>query len=131
MKIVELLKTATQGKTSLSELVDEFERVCRIKIDGIDECDDLIFCEIGTFTFDEKARFYFSLVRQFPNGDDEYYQLHLDVIYDITNDNKDLESCIWSDETEGNFFIEVRNLQEYIVLKNTGFKKIEIYLDET
>lgn len=131
MKLTEILKSGTKDKTSLEELVNEFEKMCQIKLDNIDDDDDLNLFETGVFGFNRKSEFYFSLVRQFPNGEDEYYQLHLDVIYDVTNDNKDFESCIWSDESEGNFFNEVRNSKEYNLLKDMKFERIEVYLDET
>ncbi len=131
MELTKILKSGTKGKTSLEELVNEFEKMCQIKVDNIDEDDDLNLFETGVFDFNGKNEFYFSLVRQFPNGEDEYYQLHLDVIYDVTNDNKDFESCIWSDEVEGNFFDEVRNSKEYNLLKDMKFKRFEVNLDET
>ena len=39
-----------------------------------DNDNDMILFETGTFSFTGENLFYFSLVRQFPNDEDEYYR---------------------------------------------------------
>ena len=66
----------------LPDIVKAFEEMCEEQIDN-----DMILFETGTFSFTGEPLFYFSLVRQFPNDDDEYYQIHVDVLFkpNITN----------------------------------------------
>ena len=43
--------------------------------------EDIILFETETYSFTGKPMFYFSLVRQFPDDEEEYYQIHVDVLY--------------------------------------------------
>lgn len=77
--LVEFLKNKITSETSLSGIVDVFEEMCQIPLD-----EDCLLFEIGTYTFTGKPQFYFSLVRQIPHEDeedDEYYQIHVNVLY--------------------------------------------------
>ena len=75
--------------------------------------------------------FYFSLVRQFPNCEEEYYQIHIDVLYVPEDENKNFEKSIWNDDIEENIFTYIKRSQEYEYCKDKEFCKVDIYMDET
>ena len=61
------------GKQSLDDLIAVFEKMCEIPIE--EETEKMILFETGTYSFIGKSMFHFSLVRQYPNEEEEYYQL--------------------------------------------------------
>lgn len=65
-----------------------FEEMCNMPLK-----EDMILFETGTYSFTGKPMFNFSLVRQFPNDEEEYYQIHVDVLYIPTEENKEIEKC--------------------------------------
>lgn len=129
MEILELLKDITREDMNLSELVNAFEKMCKIKINGVDEEEDMILFEVGGFS--GKSWTYFSLVRQFPNEDEEYIQLHLDIRYKIDTRNNLPSESIWSEEVSGNFFDYIRNSEGYLFLKDKQIIKVDVFMDET
>ena len=50
----------------------------------------------------------FSLVRQFPNDEEEYYQIHVDVLYIPTEENKDFQRTIWNEDIEEDIFSYIK-----------------------
>ncbi len=98
MTILNYLETAITENMQLPELVDTFEKMCQMPIDSKEE---MLLYETGTFSFTGKELFYFSLVRQFPYESDEYYQLHLDVMYTPNSKNQSFSECIWNVEVDG------------------------------
>ena len=126
---VEHLKTQITSETSLSGIVDAFEAMCQIPLD-----EDWLLFETGTYAFTGEPKFYFSLVRQFPHEDeenDEYYQLHVDVLFPPTDNNKKYNEQIWSMDIEGSFFEYIRESEVLNNIKNDKYTSIEIYMDET
>lgn len=83
--LLEYLQNRISDKSSLEDIVDVFEKMCNIPFK-----EDMILFETGTYSFTGEPMFYFSLVRQFPNEEEEYYQIHVDVLYMPTAENKDL-----------------------------------------
>lgn len=127
--LVEYLKNKITSETSLSGIVDVFEEMCQIPLD-----EDCLLFEIGTYTFTGKPQFYFSLVRQIPHEDeedDEYYQIHLNVLYPPTEKNKIYNDATWSMEIEGSIFEYIRESDVFNEIKNDKYTSIEIYMDET
>ena len=76
--------------------------------------EDMILFETGTYSFTGKPMFNFSLVRQFPNDEEEYYQIHVDVLYIPTEENKDFQRTIWNEDIEEDNEIEEYPDYEYI-----------------
>ena len=72
--LLEHLQNRISDKSSLENIVDVFEEMCNIPIK-----EDMILFETGTYSFTGEPMFNFSLVRQFPNDEEEYYQIHLNV----------------------------------------------------
>lgn len=128
MSPLEFLKNEIETKNSLEELISVFERMCDIPIDAEDE---MILFETGTYSFTGKPMFMFSLVRQYPNEEEEYYQIHLDIMFEPTLENSAFQQATWSDELEENIFAYIRESQEYLLLKQCVITEIEVYIDET
>ena len=70
MSILEYLQNETVGKNTLDELILAFEKMCEIQVEQEEE--KMLLFETGTYSFSGKPRFYFSLVRQYPNEEEEY-----------------------------------------------------------
>ena len=127
--LVTYLKNKITNDTPLSDIVDVFEEMCQIPLDK-----DWLLFETGTYTFSGKPQFYFSLVRQFPHEDeenDEYYQIHVNVLYPPTETNQIYNDATWSMEIEGNIFEYIRESNVFNDIKNDKYASIDIYMDET
>ena len=70
------MKNRISDKSGLEDIVNVFEQMCNIPTE-----EDIILFETETYSFTGKPMFYFSLVRQFPDDEEEYYQIHVDVLY--------------------------------------------------
>ena len=124
--LLKYLQNRISDKSSLEDIVTVFEGMCSIPIE-----EDMILFETGTYSFTGEPMFSFSLVRQFPNDEDEYYQIHVDVLYLPAEGNKDFEQNTWDEDIEDNIFNYIKKSQEYDFCKDKEFSKVEIYLDET
>ena len=88
---LKFLKERITDRMSLEEMVAIFEDLCRNPID-----DEMILFEVGTFTsISDKPLFQFSLVRQVPNEDEEFYQVHLDIFYEACRENQIFSESTW------------------------------------
>ncbi len=119
-----------KGKTTLPELVDAFEAMCRAYLWTPDDENDLLLFETGNYHFSGTPSFQFSLTRQIPNGEGEYLQLHLIAHYPTRPMGILLTRTMWSDES-GDFFEKVRASKAYKTLKNLPTVSVECYTDET
>jgi hypothetical protein len=120
MELLRYLKENITDTSTLPEIVDVFEKMCEIPVE-----EDMIFFETGTYDFTGRPLFYFDLVRQFPNGEDEFYQIHVCVEYEPNNENKKLSECEWDD------FDYIRKSKSYEYAKQDTYIDVEIYIDET
>ena len=120
------LQNRISDKSSLEDIVNVFEEMCRIPIE-----EDTILFETGTYSFTGEPMFYFSLVRQFPNCGEEYYQIHVDVLYVPEEGNKNFQQGTWNEEIEENIFAYIKKSQEFNYCKVKEFRKVDIYIDET
>ena len=66
------LQNSISDNSSLEHIVSMFEEMCNMPLK-----EDMILFETGTYSFTGKPMFNFSLVRQFPNDEEEYYQIHV------------------------------------------------------
>ena len=127
MDLVAYLKNAITDKMPLENIVDVFEQMCQVPIE-----EDMILFETGTYSFTGEPFFYFSLVRQFPNNiDDEFYQLHVDVLYVPTDENEAFQSSVWDSDVEGNIFDYIRKSPDFAYTKNEEYVRVDIFLTET
>lgn len=129
--IVNVLKQEVSGKTTLADLVDAFEKICDVSIPGVRKEEEMILFETGTFSFSGQPMFYFSLVRQIQNEEEEYYQLHLEIKYKPSKNNVGFSETVWNEEIDDNIFDYVRNSESYFVLSKEEIAEINVYMDET
>ena len=120
------LQSRISDKSSLEDIVAVFEKMCSIPFK-----EDAVLFETGTYSFTGEPMFYFSLARQFPNKEEEYYQLHVDVLYSAEEGNKDFGQSTWNEDIDKNIFEYIRESHEYVFCKDKKHCKVEIYLDET
>ena len=123
---IKRLKEVINEGTSVQDIVRRFEEMCHEPIDN-----DMILFESGTFSFTGKELYYFSLVRQFPNEDEEYYQIHVDVLFETNDENKALSESVWDEDIEENIFEYVRKSESYNYAISDTYKKVDIYMGET
>ena len=125
-KLLKYLQNRISDKSSLEDIVNVFENMCNIPIK-----EDMILFETGTYSFTGEPKFYFSLVRQFPNCQEEFYQIHVDVLYIPTDGNRHFEQTVWNEDIKENIFNYIKQSSEFDYCKKKTFSKVEIYLDET
>ena len=123
---LEELKESINETMPLSDIVKAFEKMCEEPISN-----EMVLFETGTFSFTGETLFYFSLVRQFPNDDDEYYQVHVDVLFSPDNINSKFSSNVWNIEIEDDFFDYIRRSEVYEYASSVPYQRIDIYIDET
>lgn len=129
--ILEFLQNGVTDGMKLPELVDVFEKMSEIPVGDWEDWEDMTLFEAGTFSFTGKPMFMVSLVRQFPNEEDEFYQLHLNVLYQPEEKNTGLSIGEWSQDAEGDFFAYIRETEIYRIMKDELPAEVNIYLDET
>ena len=124
---LEYLKEKITDKMSLEDMVAIFEDLCPDPIE-----DEMILFETGTFTsiFD-KPLFQISLVRQAPNEDEEFYQVHLDIFYEASQDNQIFRESTWDEDLEENIFDYIRNSEVFAYAKEQEYLAVKMYLEET
>lgn len=124
--LINFLKDRITDKMSLEDIVNAFEQMCAIPVE-----EDMILFETGTFSFTGESLFYFSLARQLSNEEEEFYQIHVEVLYKPTNENKAFSETTWNDEISENIFDYIRKSQTFAFCRNKEYIRTEIYLDET
>ena len=124
---LEFLREKITDKMPLEEMVAIFEDLCREPID-----DEMILFETGTFTsISDKPLFQLSLVRQAPNEDEEFYQVHLDIFYEASQDNQIFSESTWDEDLEENIFDYIRSSKVFAYAKEQEYQTVKIYLEET
>ena len=124
---LEFLRERITDKMPLEDMVAIFEDLCREPID-----DEMILFEVGTFTnVSDKPLFQLSLVRQAPNEDEEFYQVHLDIFYEASQDNQIFSEATWDEDIEENIFDYIRASDVFAYAKKQEYLAVNIYLDET
>ena len=124
--LLEYLKNTITNDMTLEEIVNIFEKMCQAPVD-----EDMILFETGTYNFTGEKLFYFSLVRQCPSEDDEFYQLHVDILYKPSSENAAFNTTVWNEDIEENIFDFIRNSLDYQYAVNNKYYQVDIYLDET
>ena len=126
-KLIDFLKNKIRERSSLEEIVNIFERMCSIPLE-----EDMILFETGTFTTSgDEPMFQISLVRQFPNEDEEFYQVHVDIFYETDDENKKMSESIWDEDLSENIFDYIRNSKAFAYAKSKEYHKVKIWCDET
>nr|WP_314930642.1 hypothetical protein [Shuttleworthia satelles] len=126
-KLIDFLKNKIEERSSLEEIVNVFERMCSIPLE-----EDMILFETGTFTTSaDEPMFQISLVRQFPNEDEEFYQIHVDIFYETDDENKKMSESMWDEDLSENIFDYIRNSKAFAYAKSKEYHKVKIWCDET
>ena len=124
---LEFLRERITDKMPLENMVAIFEDSCSDPIE-----DEMILFETGTFTsLSDTPLFQFSLVRQVPNENDEFYQVHLDVFYEASQDNQMFHESTWDEDLEENIFDYIRASEVFAYAKEQEYQAVKIYLEET
>ena len=124
---LEFLRERITDKMPLEEMVAIFEDLCREPIE-----DEMILFEVGTFTsISDKPLFQLSLVRQVPDEDEEYYQVHLDILYEASRENQIFSESTWDEDLEENIFDYIRASEVFNYAKEQEYQAVRIYLEET
>ena len=126
MKLLRFLKSNICKKNTIDEIISVFEEMCKTPIE-----DDLLLNEYGVYGFSGEDLFYYDLVRQYPDGEGEYYQLRVSVMFEPDEENSSINDTLWSDDTNENFFDYIRKSSGYEYVKNHKFKAINIRRDQT
>ena len=93
--------------------------------------EEMLLYEVGSYAVSDKETCVFSLVRQTPSPDDEFYQLILELHYDICNEVRSLSECEWHEKGDDDLQDYVKKSEAYNVLKDKTIKKIRVWVDET
>ena len=124
---LEFLKDRITDKMPLEDMVEIFEDLCSVPIE-----DEMILFETGTYSaISNKALFQLSLVRQAPNEDEEFYQVHLDIFYEASRENQIFSESTWEEDLEENIFDCIRNSEVFAYAKEQEYLAVKIYLEET
>lgn len=124
---LEILRERITDKMSLEDMVAIFEDLCREPIE-----DEMILFETGTFTnISDKPLFQLSLVRQAPDEDEEFYQVHLDLFYEPSQDNQIFNESTWDEDLDENIFDYIRNSKVFAYAKEQEYLTVNIYMDQT
>lgn len=126
MELLDVLKSKISKCDNVEQVVNVFEDMCQIPVDN-----DLMLYSTGIFEFTGEPLFHFSLVRQFPDDEEEYYQIHVDVMYQPDSENDLFSDVVWNDEVEGDFFDYIRSSSAYRYAVDHKYVKIGVYKDET
>lgn len=120
------LETKITEGMSLKEIVGVFEQMSQEPIE-----EEMFLFETGTFDFTGEEMFYFSMVRQFPNEEDEYYQIHVNVLYEPSEKTSQFLTMVWDEDLDENFFDYIRTSEAFEAVKDDRYVDVEIYMDET
>ena len=126
MDLLEFLNKNISKDNTVCEIIDVFKEMCKTPIE-----EELLLLEYGVYAFSGEELFYFDLVKQYPDGEDEYYQLRVSLMFDIDEENRELDDILWSDDTEENFFDYISQSSGYKYAMNNQFKDMKIRLDQT
>lgn len=128
------LKKEAVKDSGLQRLTGIFEKMGQVPVKnaGDGDGDDLFFMQAESIMDGKKLMFGFSLVRQVLLEDkDEFYQLELQAVYELTSDNKMIADTYWSDQVEGDFFAFVRNTDAYKLLCEEKICNVHVFLEQT
>ncbi len=115
-----------QDSMTVEQILDAFEARNRELAEG-----ESILFEAGIYNFTGEDFFYFSLVKQYPNEDDEYVQEHTDILFKPDAENRDLKECVWNFDIEENIFAYIKKSKAYAYATQHSYIKVDTYEDET
>lgn len=126
MDLLEYLKSNISTDNSLDEIINIFDRMCKTPVE-----DDMLLNEYGVYNFTGEDLFYYDLVRQYPDGEDEYYQLRVSIMFSPDEENRLLQDTLWGNDSTENFFDYIKKSDGYVYAKTHKLKSIDIRIDQT
>lgn len=126
MSLLNFLKENISTDNTVDEIINVFEEMCKTSVE-----EDLLLLEYGVYDFTGEELFYYDLVRQYPDGEGEYYQLRVSLMFSPDEANRELQDTLWGDDTNENFFDYIRKSSGYDYAKNHTIKSIDIRIDQT
>lgn len=126
MSLLEFLQNNISSHNTADEIINVFEEMCKTPIE-----EDLLLLEYGVYDFTGEELFYYDLVRQYPDGKGEYFQLRVRLMFSPDEEKRCPEDTLWSDDTDENFFDYIRKSSGYEYAKNHKIKAVDIWIDET
>jgi len=75
--------------------------------------------------------FYFSLVRQFPDVEDEFFRIHMDVKFIPSPNVRGLSGYITGDIGDSGFFDKVLDSDIFKILSAEEMQDVQVYIDAT
>ena len=109
----------------MEECLLAFEKECERPFD-----DELRLFECGTYPWN-KNHFSFSMTRQFPDGQDEFFQVKLEVLYESDEANEKLFETAWDAQMKESIFDYIRRSKSYHYAQENKSTKIRIYITQT
>lgn len=128
-KLCRKLEKSVRQDMTLEQAVDAFFTVVA---EAKPNDEEMLLYEVGCYPYGSTSkRCFFSLVRQTPARDGEYYQMHLQVIFEAGDDVEKLHECEWHEEGDDDLREVVLKSEAYGVLKGKDIAGIEVWADET
>lgn len=128
-KITKKLEKKIKKVSSLEQAVKEFFAVVA---EASPNDEEMLLYEVGCYQADDNSKAcMFCLVRQTPSEDGEYYQMHLELQYEIDNEIKSLNECEWHEKGDSDLYEYVTKSKTYQMLKDRIYSKINVWVDET
>ena len=126
MDLLQYLKSNISADNTVDEIINTFEEMCKLPME-----DDMLLYEYGVYNFTGSDVFYYDLVRQYPDGEDEFYQLRVSLMFLPDKDNRYLHKTLWNIDIDESFFEYIRRSEGYEYAKNHKFMSIDIRIDQT
>ncbi len=126
MDLLEYLMSNISTDNSLDEIINIFDKMCKTPVE-----DDMLLNEYGVYDFTGEDLFYYDLVRQYPDGEDEYYQLRVSIMFSPDEENRLLQDTLWGNDSTENFFDYIKKSDGYAYAKTHKLKSIDIRIDQT
>lgn len=124
-RCVERLREILNDSSTIEECVSAFEKECKEPFD-----EEMLLFECGTYSWN-KGKFSFALTRQFPDGQDEFFHVTMELLFDPDDTNKKLFDSAWDDHIKGDFFDYVRRSKSYHYAQENKAIKVRIYMSQT
>lgn len=65
------------------------------------------------------------------NDDEEFYQIHVVILYKPTAENKIFSETTWDEDLDENIFDYIRKSASFAYARNHEYIEVKIYMDET
>ncbi len=121
---VDFMKKRVTPTMTVSEYVEVYKEMCDIYLSD----DNLLLYQCGYW---DEGEFSLILTRQYPNEDEEYYQNNMTLNFAETEENKELEECVWHDQLDVDFFDYVRDSAAFKYAETHPIKSVVIEIEET